>query len=474
MTPDRWREVQAAFDAVVEVPLERRPHRLDEICGDDPSLRAEVMALLAADDDSSLLDHAPGQLLGTIAATIECGDRIGAYRVVRALGAGGMGEVFLAERADGVFEQRVAIKVVRAPVTAAHVQARFALERTIVARLDHPGVARILDGGTTSTGRPYFVMEYVAGLRIDDHAERNRLSVRARVALVAAACAAVEAAHRAHIIHRDIKPDNVLVTADGNVKLLDFGIAKVIDPTDATVERTDPRQRMLSPQYAAPEQLRGDDPTPAMDVHALGVLLYQLVTGRLPYDLRGIAPTRLAHAVETAIIAPPAVDEELDAICLRALARDRRERFADAAALRVALDDYARDVPRQPARSRWRRGLAVGIGVAIAIAIAAVIAIVVAMREQERTRAVARDLATELVRAGDELAAHGDRAGAERLYRRAIDTDDGGADARAALAALLIDARRLYEAKRLIRDLETLGDPRAKALAHRISALSIP
>ncbi|MEZ4361720.1 MAG: serine/threonine-protein kinase [Kofleriaceae bacterium] len=483
MTPERWRQVQDVFDAVADATPTRRAELLAASCGADAELRAQVEAMLAADQDASaMLDAPPGQALGTVTPEIHVGERIGAYQVVRSLGAGGMGEVFLAARADGMFEQRVAIKVVRAPVLAEHVLARFALERQILARLPHESVARLYDAGTTASGRPYFVMEAISGRRIDDFAEARGLSVRERLQLLAAVCGAVAVAHDAHVVHRDLKPDNVLVTEEGAVKLLDFGIAKVIDPSEPTVAMTDPRQRMMTPQYAAPEQLRGEPATPATDVHALGVILYQLLTGALPYAVAGVPPTQLARVVASARIAPPsaagaipgrpgAVDAELDAICLRALARAPDARYAGAAELRRELEQYlARAGSDQDGRPRrWGRW---GLAAALALALGGAALGVRAELGRARADARAQALVVELVAAGDALRASGEAARAERLYRRAIAAGDPTGDAELRLIELYLSQRRLEEAGAAIAALKARGDPRAAALQEKLAAAS--
>ena len=214
------------------------------------------------------------------------GGRIGRYRILRSLGMGGMGEVYLAERADLQFEQQVAIKIVRGGVLARSVQSRLKVERQILAQLDHPNIAHLLDGGELPDGAAYIVMEYVDGVPIDQYCDTQRLDIRARLRLFQIVCAAVHAAHQNLIVHRDLKPSNILVTAQGVPKLLDFGIAKLLDDQHAlqhTLAVTHADIRIMTPDHASPEQVRGQVITTASDVYVLGVVLYELLTGTRPF-----------------------------------------------------------------------------------------------------------------------------------------------------------------------------------------------
>ena len=302
----RWRRLEALFAAAVEVPERQRHGWLRGACGDDPALLAEAEALLAADGEAgAFLEQAvAGAALDLHSATAaRPGDRMGAYRLLREVGRGGMSQVFLAARDDESFEQRVAVKLVPPGLESRELLARFVHERQILARLDHPYIARLHDGGTASDGRPWFVMEYVEGEPIDAWCDRRRLPTSERVRLVVKVCEAVHFAHRNLVVHRDLKPANVLVTADGVPKLLDFGIAKPLGPRadddgELTVTGATPR----SPHYASPEQMRGAPVTTASDVYSLGVLLYRLLTGRLPHPAAG----RSAGEWERAVIEEPA------------------------------------------------------------------------------------------------------------------------------------------------------------------------
>lgn len=225
--------------------------------------------------------------------------RIGPYRVVREIGHGGMAVVLLAERDDGEFEQRVALKLIKPGLDTEQVLRRFCRERQILASLEHPAIAGLVDGGVTEDGRPYLAMEYVEGVPIDVFCFRHRLSMRQRLKLVDAAAEAVEHAHRNLVIHKDLKPDNILVAEDGRVTLLDFGIASVLEPERGSCE-TRPScagVRMMTPEMASPEQLRGEPLTTAVDVFQLGVLLYLLLTGKHPYVPQGSSAQEIQRAV---------------------------------------------------------------------------------------------------------------------------------------------------------------------------------
>ena len=298
----RWRRLEALFAAAVEVPAGERGDWLRRACGDDPALLAEAEALLAADGAAGeFLEQAvagAARALYAGGAAAEPGERIGAYRLLREIGRGGMSSVFLAARDDDAFEQRVAVKLVRPGLESRDILARFLHERQILAQLDHPFIARLHDGGTTADGRPWFVLEYVEGEPIDAWCDHRRLSTAERLRLVLKVCEAVHFAHRNLVVHRDLKPSNVLVTADGVPKLLDFGIAKPLDPHAAgygelTVAGASPR----TPHYASPEQVRGGPVTTASDVYSLGVLLYRLLTGRLPHPAAGRSAGEWERAV---------------------------------------------------------------------------------------------------------------------------------------------------------------------------------
>ena len=282
------------FDAAIDLSPTEQAAFVDRVCAGDETLRAEVLELLRAYHQSdSFLESSAAQIAGPLldAASALAGpvpDRIGPFRVVREIGRGGMGRIYLGERADGQFEQRVAIKLIQH--AAPGVVRRFVEERRILALLEHPGIARLVDGGITAGGMPYIAMELVDGEPIDRYCTANALTIDQRIALFVRVCEAVAAAHQHLIIHRDLKPSNILVTASGQPKLLDFGIAKLIGAHQTAADLTRTGFSAMTPEFAAPEQIRGTPVSTATDVYSLGVLLYMLLAGERPYDVRGRSP----------------------------------------------------------------------------------------------------------------------------------------------------------------------------------------
>lgn len=291
MPDPHWTTVKALFETAADLDRAERRAFLDEQCR-DPVLRAEVDSLLAAHDAPEPLLTDIGAIASQFVAEdggLLSGRLLGPYQIERELGRGGMGTVYLASRADATFQMLVAIKVVKRGMDTREIVQRFERERQTLASLDHPNIARLLDGGTTPDGLPYFVMEYVVGQPIDRYADARRLSIDERLRLFSDVCGAVQYAHQHLIIHRDLKPDNILVTANGDVKLLDFGIARMLEP-DGGREATALTQfadKAMTPRYASPEQVRGERGSVAIDVYALGVLLYELLSGRPPYEISG-------------------------------------------------------------------------------------------------------------------------------------------------------------------------------------------
>ncbi|MCP3960445.1 MAG: serine/threonine protein kinase [bacterium] len=359
MSPERWRRLDALFRDAVERDDADRAALLDRACDGDAELRREVEELLDAHRRAgSFLEDAALDEAARLAES-RAGQRIGAYEVVEQLGRGGMGTVYLAVRADERYRKQVAIKVITRGLDTDEVQRRFRQERQILAGLDHPNIAGLLDAATSDDGLPCFVMEYVDGTRIDHYCERQRLSVNQRLELFRTVCSAVQAAHRNLVVHRDLKPSNILVTADGVPKLLDFGIAKLLDPAsfDQTVEPTARPFRRMTPEYASPEQVRSENITTASDVYSLGVLLYVLLTGRPPYRVDTNRATEMERVIcEQEPERPSAAGPErrrlsgdLDTVVLKALAKEPERRYASVEQL---SGDLKRHLVGQPIIAR--------------------------------------------------------------------------------------------------------------------------
>jgi eukaryotic-like serine/threonine-protein kinase len=305
MTPERWQKIKEVLAGAWEVAPAGRDVYLEQACAGDESVRREVELLLEHEREvsSQFLDETA--LAEATAAVLPAeenpwiGRRFGAYKTIKQIGAGGMGEVYRAFRADDQYRKEVALKVVRAGHDSDFIVSRFKNERQILASLDHPNIARLLDGGTTEEGIPYLVMELIEGQPIGEYCDGRKLSIPDRLALFMQVCAAVQYAHQRLIIHRDIKPGNILVTGEGVPKLLDFGIAKILETEgqEGEGESTMTMFRLLTPQYASPEQVRGETITTASDVYSLGVVLYELLTGRSPYPKTSGAPQEAARAV---------------------------------------------------------------------------------------------------------------------------------------------------------------------------------
>ncbi|MFN7944986.1 MAG: protein kinase [Blastocatellia bacterium] len=294
MPADNIQQIIELFDAVSEQPPEQRRAMLEAVCQHDDELRAEIEKLIQAHDHADGFLEQPPLLAAdsfdqNAHSARAIGRRIGPYRVLREIGHGGMGSVYLAVRDDDAFQKQVAIKLVWPGWNRDEMLRRFLQERRILARLEHPHIARLLDGGTTEEGWPYVVMEYVDGVPVTEYCDKQRLTIAERLRLFCKICEAVEYAHAHKVIHRDLKPGNLLVTADGTVKLLDFGIARLIDPDDIAGSETQTLTglRAMTPEYASPEQVRGERMTAGSDVYSLGVLLYELLTGQRPYQLSG-------------------------------------------------------------------------------------------------------------------------------------------------------------------------------------------
>jgi non-specific serine/threonine protein kinase/serine/threonine-protein kinase len=359
MTPADWHRAKTVFAHAAELPAAERAGYLDQACGDDTTLRREVESLLAAlDQDAGALETPAAAWAGLGAAAPS---RVGPYELVREIGRGGMGAVYLAVRADDQYRKQVAVKLMEPSLHAKELEERFRHERQILAELEHPNVARLIDGGVAggdggmAAGLPYFVLEYVDGVPIDDYAAAAKLTVRQRVELFLPVCAAVEYAHRHLIVHRDLKPANILVTREGVPKLLDFGIAKLLSAegrAEAGLTRTG--VRLMTPEYASPEQVRGDPISISTDVYALGVVLYELLTGQRPYRPASNAVHEMARVILEQEPDPPEriVPElrgDLEKILRMALRKDPGRRYGTVAEL---ADDLRRYLANRPVRAR--------------------------------------------------------------------------------------------------------------------------
>jgi tetratricopeptide (TPR) repeat protein len=378
LTPQRWQRLQEIFERALPLDAEERSRFLLSECGEDIAMREQVVSLLlASTEDGGEFER---RYEDAIAATLRAseappGTVVGRYRIVRVLGSGGMGTVHLAERADDQYQQLVALKLVAQSAFHPGTTGRFRSERQILARLNHPNIARLLDGGHTELGTPYLVMEYVDGLRIDQFCDERGLSTQGRLRLIQQVCEAVQYAHQNLIVHRDLKPSNILVTAEAVPKLLDFGIAKLLDRggADPVGELTRVRDRILTPEYASPEQLRAQLVGTVSDVYGLGVLLYELLTGRRPHAREDRSPVELERAIcEEDPPAPSAVVArgdacnsprlrvlartlagDLDNIVLKAMHRDPQRRYASAAALAQDIQNYLDSRPVQARPDTW-------------------------------------------------------------------------------------------------------------------------
>ncbi|MGA8027148.1 MAG: tetratricopeptide repeat protein [Bryobacteraceae bacterium] len=372
MTSAKWQHVQQVINAALELPELQRPAFLQEACGSNPGLLREVSALLAS------YEHAGNFLEESVGASayeafekgsFAVGDHIGPYQITCVIGHGGMGTVYCARRADDQFQQQVAIKLLSGGLgNSSELLSRFRAERQILATLNHPNIARLLDGGMTSAGLPYLVMEYIEGASIDRFAENRNLGIRARLELFRHICAAIQYAHQNLIVHRDIKPANVMVTEDGTPKLLDFGIAKLLNPDSLgqTIALTRPADRLMTPEYASPEQIRGEAITTAADVYALGVLLYELLTGKRPFQTSNLTFAGLEHLIcetaperpsRTQVVngKPPAesIPVDLDNIVLKAMHRDPACRYTSVAELSEDVRRYLQGFPVTARADSW-------------------------------------------------------------------------------------------------------------------------
>ena len=348
---ERWARVKELFEAAADLAPNERATLLNKECDGDTALRREVESLLDSDAQTGgfieqpVLEM-PRDLFPDPPEESLVGRQFGAYQIIREIGRGGLGAVYLAARADDEYRKEVAIKLVRRGLDTEDILRRFRNERQILAQLDHPNIARLIDGGTTDDGLPYFVMEYVNGEPINAYCDAHGLTTTERLKLFRKVCAAVTYAHQNLVIHRDLKPSNILVASDGEPKLLDFGIAKLLGQDEEALAQTMAGQRVMTPEYASPEQVKGEKITTTSDVYSLGVLLYELLTGRRPYRLKTRTPDEISRAITTqepeppstalaklhhppsSILHPRSLRGDLDNIVLMAMRKEPARRYA--------------------------------------------------------------------------------------------------------------------------------------------------
>jgi eukaryotic-like serine/threonine-protein kinase len=508
-TPERWRRSREVFDGAADLPPgPERDGFLARACAGDASLRAEVEALLAADAaTTSVLERSPAgfaDVLADVARVPPTTLRVGPYRIVGELGQGGMGVVYLAERED--VGTRVALKLVRGGAAAPEYVARFLVERRVLGRLEHPYIAHLLDAGVMDDGTPWFAMPYVEGEPIDRFCDAHGLGIRERLSLFEKVCEAVQYAHANLVVHRDLKPSNILVAADGTPRLLDFGIAKLLETDGVETGLTGTGLRLMTPEYASPEQIRGAPVTTATDVYALGVVLYELLCGQPPYPRRGRTlgemeravletdPLRPSAAVLRTIAAPDDADRrtpeaaarargtlpdrlrrelggDLDTIVLRALEKDPARRYPSAEALRDDLQRRRTGLPvlarpQTPAYRARRFVQRHRFGVAAAAALAILLlgfGVTLARQQAETARALVlaeerrgeaemeaetagrvTDFLVQLFSASDPEQARGEEVTARELLESGVERIDALDDQPAVQARLLDVVGRVH------------------------------
>jgi serine/threonine-protein kinase len=490
--------LEPLLDQALDLPEDQRTGFIERVASDDDQLRADLCQLLLAERNSEgFLAQPATQFLGPALTEpleeipvpgLPEGTLVGPYRVEREIGLGGMGAVYLARRADGQFDQRVALKIIRPGLTSPAVHRRFLAERQILAALEHAHIARLLDGGRLADGRPWFAMEYIVGLPVTAWCDLHRLGLAARLELFLHVCAAVDAAHQRLVVHRDLKPSNILVTEAGEVKLLDFGIAKILSPDPQASPPTQTEQPFLTPEFAAPEQLRGAPVTPATDVYALGLVLYELLSGaRMRAILDSSSPGSFATGDDEDPTEPSraaarggeaaadvrgltrdqlyrALRGDLDTIVLTAAAQDPARRYSSVTAF---ADDIRRHLAGEPIKvrppsiatrsGRWlrRHRGAIMAALIMTLTLSTGSLIVRSRRAVERGTVERARAPTALVDQGLAALVEEDGAHARQLFQAALTQDSsnvmaayylgGSAGTWAEQARALTLARRLAE-----------------------------
>ncbi len=459
MNSARWERIQSLFHDAADLPESERAAFLEAACGGDGALLADVLAMLAEDAQSeSFLDnnvaHLAANVLDDSQQIPANAKEFGPYVIRSILGEGGMGVVYLAERKD--LGNLVAIKVLRDAWLSPARRERFASEQKTLAQLTHSGIARLYDANALADGTPWFVMEYVEGLPLTEYCEKFKCSIERRLQLFRQVCEAVRYAHQHAIIHRDLKPSNILVRKDGGVRLLDFGIAKQLEGLDAPVDQTRTAVRLLTPAYAAPEQIRGDQVGAHTDVYSLGIILYELLTGKLPFDLSNLTPgeaatvivsyepgkpssgaRRMAKVPGDALSLSGSAWADLDVLCLTAMRKDPERRYHSVEAMLRDIDHYLKDEPLEarPDSISYRMGKFVGRNRRAVITAAFVLALMIglvvfftarlakardaALAEAARTERI-QQFMTNLFQGGDESVGPSDEMRVITLVDRGV------------------------------------------------------
>ena len=397
MPSEKWERIEEIFLQAADVPPSDRATFLDRMCGDDTEIRMEVESLLRAETtgETALCAAIESQVAAMLNESSLVDTRLGSYRLLKEIGRGGMGTVYLAERADGQFRKQVAVKMVRPDMDTEFVLARFRRERQVLGRLDHPNIGRLLDGGTATNGTPYFVMEYIDGDWITRYCKSKALGLEQKVRMFLHICSAVHYAHLQFVVHRDLKPGNILVDSKGEPKLLDFGICKLLYRTTGGEEDATNTigTALLTPQYACPEQVRGEPVTIASDVYSLGAVFYELLTGVRPHVFPELTPQVIEKVVCGRDVTAPSevvrrdnpklaarLRGDLDTIVLRAMHKEPSRRYETVERFAEDIRRYLSDEPitARPdhfvyrSRKFFRRNrLAVGVGLALLIAFCA-------------------------------------------------------------------------------------------------------
>ena len=514
MDAELWKQVKDIFSEIVDLPPSERKNKLDVACNGNNDLRVEIVALLSANGEVENFIEAPAFAVPD-ALPIDTGSAenklIGQYRIVREIGRGGMGTVFLATRADGEFQQEVAIKVVSSAFLGRESIRRFRQERQILAGLNHPNIARLLDGGVTDDGLPYLVMEYVAGDLLNDHAEKHDLSLDDRLRIFLKICRAFAYAHGNLIVHLDIKPSNILVTPGGEPKLLDFGLAKIAD-IENNAFRTSTAFRALTPAYASPEQLRGEPISTASDVYSLGVVLYELLTGCRPFGSEPMPFEKMIHEASTVEPEKPSLKVlntstgrdrltikrhqslkgDIDNIVLMAMRKEPARRYRSVEQMAEDIDRHLRGLPIRASEdtfayrsSKFIKRHWIGVGSVLMIGMILIAGIItttwqarVASRAQERSEKMNAFLQSILSSAAPEA------KGADVKVRDVLAEASNRArlelaDDPAALAKILLALGRTYvslilysNAETALRDAVTLSE-KANGPDHPVTGSSL-